>query len=312
MMFAAPTSPTFYFVGVTTGSSAARRVFPRWMELLGRPEVTLQGVDFPLHAAPEHYRAFVDFLRAQPLALGALVTTHKVDLLAAARERFDELSPDAAALAEVSSIARRAGRLLGHATDPSAGGLSLDAIIGPGYFGATGAHVLCLGAGGAAAALTLHLLRKADAADRPVRLIVVNRSPGRLEVLQQLVAQQPGKLECDFVLNDKPRHNDELMAKLPLHSIVINATGMGKDRPGSPVTDAGAFPAHGVAWDLNYRGELLFLQQARRQPATHNVRVEDGWRYFLLGWTQVIGHVLNIEIDAGTFAALADAAEMLR
>lgn len=239
MMLAAPTGPTFYFAGVTTGSSAARRLFPRWMELLGRPEVTLQGVDFPLHDAPENYCAFVDFLRAQPLALGALVTTHKVDLLAAARDRFDELSPDAAALAEVSSIARRDGRLLGHATDPSAGGLSLDAIIGPGYFGATGAHVLCLGAGGAAAALALHLLRKAAAADRPSRFIVVNRSPGRLESVRQLVAQQPDKLDCTYVLNADPRYNDELMAALPPHSIVINATGMGKDRPGSPITDVG-------------------------------------------------------------------------
>ena len=73
MKLAAPTVPTFYFAGVTTGGSAARRVFPRWMEIIGRPEVALQGVDFPLHDDPAHYRAFVDFLRTEPLALGSLV-----------------------------------------------------------------------------------------------------------------------------------------------------------------------------------------------------------------------------------------------
>jgi shikimate 5-dehydrogenase len=254
----------------------------------------------------------VDFLRAEPLALGALVTTHKIDLLAAAHDRFAELSPDAAALGEVSSIACRGGQLFGHATDPNAGGLNLDAITGAGYFGATGAHVLCLGAGGAAAALLLHLLRKADAADRPSRLIVVNRSPERLAVLRRLVEQQPGQLACEFVLNADPHHNDAWLAALPPHSLVINATGLGKDRPGSPLTEAGRFPAQGVAWDLNYRGELLFLQQARAQQAERGVRVEDGWRYFLLGWTQVIRHVLGVAIDDATFAEMAKAAEMLR
>ena len=57
-----PQQPTFYFVGVSTGQSSSRRVFPRWMAVLGRPEVVLQGVDFPLHDDPANYRAFVAFV----------------------------------------------------------------------------------------------------------------------------------------------------------------------------------------------------------------------------------------------------------
>ncbi len=307
-----PQQLTFYFVGVSTGQSSSRRVFPRWMAALGRPEVVLHGVDFPLHDEPANYRAFVEFVRREPLALGGLVTTHKVDLLHAAADLFDELSPAAAALQEVSSIARRGDRLLGHATDPSAGGISLDAITGPGYFGATGAHVLCLGAGGAAAAIALHLLSKQDAADRPARFVVVNRSPGRLESLRAIVAPFGDAIAFDYVLNENPRRNDALMAALPDHSIVINATGMGKDRPGSPVTDAGLFPQRGIAWELNYRGDLDFLHQARRQRAARQLRVEDGWLYFLHGWTQVISHVLDLPIDAATFDRLAAEAASLR
>ncbi|WP_343390347.1 hypothetical protein [Candidatus Amarobacter glycogenicus] len=37
--------PTFYFVGVTTGKSSINKVFPLWMEVLGRPEVVLEGID---------------------------------------------------------------------------------------------------------------------------------------------------------------------------------------------------------------------------------------------------------------------------
>ena len=307
-----PQQPTFYFVGVSTGQSSSRRVFPRWMAVLGRPEVVLQGVDFPLHDDPANYRAFVAFVRREPLALGGLVTTHKVDLLHAAADLFDELSPAAAALQEVSSIARRGDRLLGHATDPSAGGISLDAITGPGYFGATGAHVLCLGAGGAAAAIALHLLSKPDPADRPARFVVVNRSPGRLESLRAIVAPFGDASRFDYILNEVPRRNDELMAALPDHSIVINATGMGKDRPGSPVTDAGRFPHGGIAWELNYRGELDFLRQAQRQQAARQLVVEDGWLYFLHGWTQVISHGLDLPIDTATFERLAAEAASLR
>ena len=55
---------------------------------------------------------------------------------------------------------------------------------------------------------------------------------------------------------------------LPPASLVINATGMGKDLPGSPITDRGLFPMRGIAWELNYRGELQFLHQALAQRET--------------------------------------------
>ena len=76
-----PEGPTFYFIGVTTGQSSSRRVFPLWMEALGRPDVTLAGIDLEIHAAPERYRQVVTDIKREPLALGALVTTHKIDLL---------------------------------------------------------------------------------------------------------------------------------------------------------------------------------------------------------------------------------------
>ena len=92
-----PEGPTFYFIGVTTGQSSSRRVFPLWMEALGRPDVTLAGIDLEIHAAPERYRQVVTDIKREPLALGALVTTHKIDLLAAAGDLFDDLGPFASA-----------------------------------------------------------------------------------------------------------------------------------------------------------------------------------------------------------------------
>ncbi|HRJ41720.1 MAG TPA: hypothetical protein PL105_07565, partial [Caldilineaceae bacterium] len=101
-----PVVPTFYFIGVTTGHSSSRRMFPVWMEALGRPEVIWQGIDLPIHDDPANYRAVVQHIRREPLALGALVTTHKIDLLEACQALFDDFDPYARIIGEVSSIAK--------------------------------------------------------------------------------------------------------------------------------------------------------------------------------------------------------------
>ena len=112
-------------------------------------------------------------------------------------------------------------------------------------------------------------------------------------------------IEFEYHCNVLPEVNDRLMGQLPPHSLVINATGMGKDLPGSPITDGGLFPIGGIAWELNYRGELGFLHQALAQREARQVRVEDGWLYFLNGWTQVIAEVLKVRIDEAMFQRLA-------
>src|SRR5437868_11826580 len=85
--------PTMYFIGVTTGQSSIMRLFPVWAGILGIADAQLVGVDAPLHADAGIYRAAVDQIKDDVLSLGALVTTHKVDLLAAAADLFDELDP---------------------------------------------------------------------------------------------------------------------------------------------------------------------------------------------------------------------------
>ncbi|MEW6042504.1 MAG: shikimate dehydrogenase, partial [Elusimicrobiota bacterium] len=64
-----------------------------------------------------------------------------------------------------------------------------------------------------------------------------------------------------------------------------------------------------IAWEFNYRGELDFLHQAEAQKTSRSVVVEDGWLYFLHGWTQVIAQVLQININKDLFTELTIAAE---
>lgn len=306
------TVPTFYFVGVTTQQSSIMKVFPRWMEAIGRPEIVIEGIDHPIHDDPQAYRQTVAQIKYDPLSLGALVTTHKIDLLEAARDMFDELHSSALLTGEISSISKRDGKLWGHAKDPLTAGLSLDAVTGEGYFGRTGGHVLCFGAGGSGKAIALHLITKQNRADRPERIIITNRSADRLHKLQAMVESLETDIEFVYVQTADPERNSELMENLPDGSIVINATGMGKDTPGSPITDEALFPRNGIAWEINYRGDLDFWHQAMAQKESRNLTVEDGWLYFLHGWTQVIAEVLHIEMDEATFRRLAGIAEELR
>lgn len=306
------TVPTFYFIGVTTGSSSINKVFPLWMDVLGRPEVVLEGIDHKIHDEPENYRKSVAQIKNDPLSLGALVTTHKMNVYSAARDMFDYLDPYAETTGELSSISKIDNQLRGHAKDPITAGLSIEAIINPGYFSNTGGHILCLGAGGSALATLLYLINKPDPGDRPEKFIAVNRSPGKLDHMRDMVDKYDTDILVDYIHNSDPTQNDELLSALPDHSIVVNATGMGKDTPGSPITDNGIFPDHGIAWEFNYRGELDFMHQALKQKKSRNLQVEDGWVYFLHGWSQVIAEVLHIDLAPALFKELDDAASSVR
>jgi shikimate 5-dehydrogenase len=98
--------------------------------------------------------------------------------------------------------------------------------------------------------------------------------------------------------------NDAVLARVKPYSLIVNATGLGKDRPGSPLTDACVFPMHSLVWELNYRGDLKFMHQALAQAKERHLHVEDGWIYFIHGWTQVIAQVFHIDIDAERFARI--------
>lgn len=310
-VFQTRTVPTMYFIGVTTGKSSIMRVFPRWSAILGLG-AEIVGYDAALHAPAEDYRAIVHHIKDDPLSMGALVTTHKIDLLDACRNLFDVLDPYAELCGEVSCLSKRGDSLIGHAKDPISSGLAWEHFIEAGYWGRTGGHVLCLGAGGSAVAISVYLAGLPDPADRPRKFIAVNRSRPRLDNLRALHAQLQTDIEFEYICNEDPVVNDRLMAGLPAGSMVINATGMGKDRPGSPVTDAGLFPEDGWAWELNYRGQLDFMHQARRQAESRRVRVEDGWVYFLHGWSQVIAEVFDLTLTPAVFARLAEAASPIR
>ncbi|HWM56521.1 MAG TPA: hypothetical protein VNO83_01705 [Pseudonocardia sp.] len=298
------------FVGVTTGSSSIMKVFPKWADALGLPTRTLVGHDIEPGADPQTYRGVVEAIKKDPTHLGALVTTHKINVFAAAGDLFDDLDELARTFGEISSIAKRGNRLTGAAKDPVTVRLALEDFLPADHFAATGAGALILGSGGSGCALSHQLGVRAD---RPSTVICTARSDDRLDHQRELHARagiDPGLMR--YVQTAGPEDVDELLAALPPSSLVVNATGMGKDRPGSPLTDAGRFPERGVVWEFNYRGSLEFLAQARAQQQERDLTVEDGWRYFVHGWSQVVADVFDIPMPPQTVQQLAAIAAEVR
>lgn len=301
--------PTFYFIGVTTGSSSIMRVFPKWAEALGLNDAQIKGIDLPLHASVEQYREVVSFLKEDPLSLGALVTTHKLDLYAACYDLFDEIDSYARRLKEVSSLSKRGGVFCAHAKDPISSGLAMEAFVPAGFFEQHQGEVLLLGAGGSSLAMSLYLTQEKFGENVPRRITIANRSIPRLEEAQQKLAGLNPKVELRFVHGPKPEDNDALVQALPPYSLIVNATGLGKDAPGSPTTDAVEYNHGCLVWEINYRGDLLFMRQAQAQAQKKSLHIEDGWIYFIHGWLLVMEEVFDIEISADMLAHLSEIAK---
>ncbi|MCM1134115.1 MAG: shikimate dehydrogenase [Clostridium sp.] len=302
------TQPTIYFIGVTTGKSSIMKVFPKWAKELGLTDAVIKGIDFTPHSPAEAYREAVTFIKEDPFSLGALVTTHKIDLFRTCKDLFEYIDPYAEQLGEVSSISKKDGKLCAHAKDPISSGLALRKFVPENYWGEYDGDVMLMGAGGSTLAMSIYFAQACKGGNSPRKIYITNRSQPRLESAKRILKDLNSNVTFEFCYNPKPEDNDKTLSGLKPHSLIVNATGLGKDGPGSPLTDAAVFPQDSLVWEINYRGDLLFAEQARRQQQEKNLHVELGWDYFIYGWTQVIEEVFHITIDEQEIARLSELA----
>ena len=300
--------PAMYFIGVTTASSSIMKVFPKWAAALKLENAVLKGIDLPLHAPLEDYRRVVEFIKNDPLSLGALVTTHKIDLFTACRDMFDYVDPYAEILGEVSSLSKRDGLFRAHAKDPISSGLALERFVPEGFWNTHGGEAVLLGAGGSSLAMSLYFGQAKHEGNVPRKITLCNRSTPRLDLAREHLKSVAGHIPFEYKYCPHPADNDAVIAALPPYSLIVNATGLGKDAPGSPTTDQVCYPTDSLVWEINYRGDLLFMRQALAQKESRRLLVEDGWNYFIYGWTQVIAEVFQVSIEGAILTELSDIA----
>jgi shikimate dehydrogenase len=281
---------TIQFVGVSTAGSLIHEVFPRWARVLGI-EAAIVGVDVPRDAPPERYREVLGAIRDDRDCLGAVVTSHKTALFSAAGDEFESLDPLAVSCREINSVRNDSGRLHGYARDPISVGRVVDGI-----WPERDADLLCLGSGGTAIALARHLLERGQRG----RMRFVDREAAQAEHFAEIVADD--RAESAAVRGPY----DAMVAAARPGTLIVNATGAGKDHEGSPVTDEVRFPPGCVFWDLNYRGDLRMLAAARAQAEDRGLRAHDGTLLFCHGWAAALTAVLDRPADlrlAEAFAA---------
>ncbi len=304
------TAPTIYFIGVTTKQSSIMKVFPKWAEALNLKNAVIKGIDFAPHSSAEEYREAVNFIKNDPLSLGALVTTHKIDLFNTCKDLFEYIDPYAEKLGEVSSISKKGSKLCAHAKDPISSGLALENFVPENYWKKFDGDILLLGAGGSTLAMSVYFAQEKHGDNVPNKIIIANRSTPRLESAKEILNGIHPKIEFEYIHNPTPADNDKTLASLKPHSLIVNATGLGKDGPGSPLTDDCEFPEDSLVWEINYRGDLVFKRQAEAQAESKHLHVEDGWTYFIHGWTQVIAEVFHVEIKEELLKRLSEIAKL--
>jgi len=285
---------TLWFIGVSTGRSLINAAFPVWIGDLGR-DLRLVGRDLPPGSPPERYRALVAGLRADPSALGAVITTHKVAVARAAGDLIDEWDALAVECGEINSLLRTPTGLAGFARDPLSIGRVVDEIW------PAGEEVACLGAGGSAIALGRHLISRPEP---PARLVFADPDESAAAHLRAVLSPWSDHI----AVRVGPGPWDDLVAAAPPGTLVVNATGLGKDRPGSPLTAGAGFPPGAVVWELNYRGDLALLWLARER----GVEAYDGWNLFCHGWAAALGPILGLPDEVATARRFADLAAPLR
>ena len=307
-----PEKPTLYFIGVTTSESFINEVFPPWVDELNI-KAQLVGIDAEIHADEQDYRKIANFIEKHELAKGALVTTHKIDLYEACKDMFKKFGFYTKLFGELSCIAKdKDGNLEGYAKDPITSGNSLEAFIPKNFWKENNGEALIMGAGGSGRAISSYLVDPEKGENIPSKLIVTNRTAAKLDEFDEIIQEVNPNIPIEYHKTTEPYQNDYALNSLKPYSLVVNATGMGKDIPGSPISDEAEFPSNSYVWEINYRGERKFMHQALSQEDEKNLYVEDGWTYFIHGWTEVIKEVFNIEIEDNKFDKLGKIAKEVK
>ena len=211
------------FIGASTAGSRSFELFPRWSALLGI-DATLEGHDVPLGAAPEAFRAAVEQIADGPGGRGRARDRAQGRHLPARPSALRRARPERPAVSgglvhlEAGHCSRRPRQRPDHRRPDVERAPASDPWT-------DGGQALCLGAGGAGTAIAVCLV----GGERPPEsLVVTDTDAGRLEMLRAVLDELGPRGDVRL---EHAEENDALLERLPPGSLVVNATGLGKDAP---------------------------------------------------------------------------------
>ena len=196
---------------------------------------------------------------------------------------------------------------------PHSSGACLGEMLGPGCWRRS-RDLVVIGAGGTASSLLIALFgpgSRDEPFERPGRVVLIDVDPARISAGRALIRELGVDVHLESVLDGERAAAAALAAAGP-GSMIVHATGLGKDRPGSPIALPAAWPREAVVWEANYRGPRPLFEDARRQAPALRLRVHDGWRLFIHGWAQFVGRLVGRPLTAAELERFEAAAERPR
>lgn len=282
-----PEKPTVYVVGAEVLPEGLIDVYPKWARRFGHRSTAFEPVAAPSEADAAEYQRFIDFLRDEYHAVGAIMVSNASTLFAHTRQMFDEVDDDAELLGEIGVVVRTPGTLTGLAPAKRAAQQAYEQIFGD---GSNPPEALIIGATGPARALAVAL------SESDKRRVCLTTLDGKsMTDMRQRVAELPEDKRPTLRHIESQIEHDRLVTLLPPGSLVVNATGPSdKDTP-SPVGDAALFPQNGLIWDLDAVGiSSPFLDKARQQRKPRGLRLADGPIFHQYQWFTAAAAIFGI------------------
>ena len=256
-------------------------MLPKWARRFGHRSAAIVPVAAAAEPDAAGYRSFVDFLRDEYHAVGAIMVSHAAALFEHTRHLFDELEGDAALLGEIGVVVRAPGTLTGLAPAKRAARQAYEHVFGS---KSDPEEALIIGATGPARALALALSDVAGESGH--RRVTLTMPDGKsMTDMRQRIADLPEEKRPTLHHIESPLEHDRLVTLLPPGSLVVDATGPTDENTASPVGEAALFPHDGLVWDLNAVGiSSPFLDKAREQRRARGLRLADGPAFHQIQW----------------------------
>ena len=292
-----PKKPTVYVVGSQPLPEALLGAYPKWARRFGHRSTAIVPVAAPSQADVDGYARFIEFLRDEYNAVGAVMVSQASPLFDHARQLFDAFDDNAALLGEIGVAVRAPGSLSALAPAKTAAQRAYEYTFGNDI---DPPEALIMGTTGPARALALALSTAAGKSG-PRRVCLTTLDGKSMTDMRKRVAALPEDQRPVLRHIQSQLEHDRLVTLLPPGSLVVNATGpIDIDTP-SPVGSAALFPKNGLVWDLDAVGiSSPFLDKAHQQRRERGLRLADGPVFYRFQW---------LTAAAAVFGATPDPAE---
>ena len=268
-----PKKPTVYVVGAQPLPQALLDVYPKWARKFGHRSTAIVPVSAPSESDASEYRRFIDFLRDEYNAVGAVMVSQASTLFEHTRQLFDGFDDDTELLGEIGVAVRAPGTLSALAPAKGAAQQAYEHMFGDDI---DPPEVLIIGANGPARALAL-ALSSSTGKSGPRRVCLTTLDGKSMTDMRQRVADLPEDRRPTLRHIQSQLEHDRLVTLLPPGSLIVNATVHANADTPSPVGPAALFPKNGLVWDLDAIGiSSPFLDKARQQRRERGLRLADG------------------------------------